>query len=315
MSIRSDYKPPANWRPQRQSVRRHGLLVVTLTLIGLFGSALAYIKQNNSQPSGPAPAAAAPAPQPAKPPAPKAVVAAKPEAEPPSPAIKPKYDFYNELPKRQIDVRRDHDQAKPSAVAARAAAARPGTESPLKPGAQKKSLATPTLGSAHSKEAKSASSKDARSDNLKESKASREGKATASKEGKPAGAKKDGAAADAVATAGNNAKSATSKKAAKAEAADPATSASARVPARNTATTATAASGKSGGAPIRHLTAPADVTGPKSSRSIHNATTPTASNTVNAAKPNRSSNSAPAPRSTQSSQSVNKSSSIAVKIE
>lgn len=72
MSIRSDYKPPANWRPQRQSVRRHGLLVVTLTLIGLFGSALAYIKQHNSQQQTSAtPPAATPAAQPPSRPSPR----------------------------------------------------------------------------------------------------------------------------------------------------------------------------------------------------------------------------------------------------
>ena len=44
MSIRRDYKPASTWQRRRQSARRHGLLVVTLVLVGLFGGLLAYIK-------------------------------------------------------------------------------------------------------------------------------------------------------------------------------------------------------------------------------------------------------------------------------
>ena len=106
MSSRRDYKS-ATTGPRRQRARRNGLLVVTLMLIGLFGGLLAYIRGDRSQlptttaavaPSVPA-APAQPAAAPATPP--KVVVAA-PAAEP-EPA-RPKYDFYTELPKRQIDI-------------------------------------------------------------------------------------------------------------------------------------------------------------------------------------------------------------------
>ncbi len=308
MSIRSDYKPPANWRPQRQSVRRHGLLVVTLTLIGLFGSALAYIKQHNSQQQTSAtPPAATPAAQPAKPPvakAPATVVAAKAEVETPAPAIKPKYDFYNELPKRQIDVRRDH--AKPSAVAARAAATQSGPEPSAKPGAQKKQAASSNLSSANPKESKATASK--------------EGKMTASKESKAAASKKDARSANALATAnsGNNKPAPSKQPAPKTDAANPTGRATANAPSRNppraTATGTTAGVDKSGAAPIRHLTAPT-AAGAKSARPIHNATTPTATNAVGGTKPTRAPTSAPASRPPQPSQSVNRNSSIAIKIE
>ena len=103
MSSRRDYKSAPTGQ-HRQRARRNGLLVVTLMLIGLFGGLLAYIRGDRPQPpttvavapSAPAPPAAAPTAPP-----PKAVVAA-PAAEP-EPA-KPKYDFYTELPKRQIDI-------------------------------------------------------------------------------------------------------------------------------------------------------------------------------------------------------------------
>ena len=103
MSSRRDYKS-ATTGQRRQRARRNGLLVVTLMLIGLFGGLLAYIKGSRPQPptataavapSAPAPPAAAPAAPP-----PKTVVAPVAEATP----AKPKYDFYTELPKRQIEI-------------------------------------------------------------------------------------------------------------------------------------------------------------------------------------------------------------------
>lgn len=102
MNSRRDYKSAATG-PRRQRARRHGLLVVTLILIGLFGGLLTYIKGSRPQP--PTTAAVAPA-APAQPaitptaPPPKAAVAPAAEPEP----AKPKYDFYTELPKRQIDI-------------------------------------------------------------------------------------------------------------------------------------------------------------------------------------------------------------------
>ena len=103
MNSRRDYKSAATG-PRRQRARRNGLLVVTLILIGLFGGLLAYIRGDRPQPPPIAAAPATPTQPPAAPaaaPAPKVVVA--PAAEP-DPA-KPKYDFYTELPRRQVDIR------------------------------------------------------------------------------------------------------------------------------------------------------------------------------------------------------------------
>ncbi|MGB2973207.1 MAG: hypothetical protein WBD29_12710, partial [Candidatus Competibacter sp.] len=65
MSIRRDYKPASNWQRRRQAVRQHGLLMVTLVLIGLFGGLLAYIKKGGQHPSAPTAAATAADPAPA----------------------------------------------------------------------------------------------------------------------------------------------------------------------------------------------------------------------------------------------------------
>ena len=111
MSIRHDYKSAATGQ-SRQRARRYGLLVMTLVLIGLFGGLLAYIKGGQTQP---APATAAVAPStpaqppttPAQPPAAspplKTVALSVAEPEP----VKPKYDFYTELPKRKIAIQRE----------------------------------------------------------------------------------------------------------------------------------------------------------------------------------------------------------------
>ncbi|MDQ5908069.1 MAG: hypothetical protein QG599_160 [Pseudomonadota bacterium] len=105
MSLRRDYKSRSP-RQRRQSVRRHGLLVVTLILVGLFGGLLAYIKGDRAPET---PVAAAPPVKPVAPPATPvpspapAVAASAPAASEP---LKPKYDFYTELPKRQVDIQR-----------------------------------------------------------------------------------------------------------------------------------------------------------------------------------------------------------------
>jgi hypothetical protein len=99
VSIRRDYKSTAPGQ-HRQSARRHGLLVITLVLIGLFGGLLAYIKGDRTHPA-PTTATAAPTAPAAAPPK----VVAAPVVEPAP--VKPKYDFYTELPKRQIDIRRE----------------------------------------------------------------------------------------------------------------------------------------------------------------------------------------------------------------
>jgi hypothetical protein len=105
VSIRRDYKSVSP-RQRRQSARRLGLLVITLILIGLFGGLLAYIKGNRLQQP---PVAVAPPPIPVTPAAPAPTAAQSPPApvsmpEPASDPFKPKYDFYTELPKRQVDI-------------------------------------------------------------------------------------------------------------------------------------------------------------------------------------------------------------------
>ncbi len=105
MSIRRDYKPAANRQRRRQNARRNGLLVVTLVLIGLFGGLLTYIKGDRSQP--PAPVAAsvnAPAAPSAPVVAPAPPKVAEPEPAPDPTPARPKYDFYTELPKRQVEI-------------------------------------------------------------------------------------------------------------------------------------------------------------------------------------------------------------------
>ncbi len=119
MSIRSDYKPASAWQRRRRAARRHGLLVVTLSLISLFGGLLAYIRSTPppqatlaEQPPPPAPvksaaAPAAPASAATHTAAPHtAAVTASAAHTPVTPVApeKPKYDFYTELPRRQVDV-------------------------------------------------------------------------------------------------------------------------------------------------------------------------------------------------------------------
>ena len=140
MSIRHDYKSAAIGQ-RRQRARRYGLLVMTLVLIGLFGGLLAYIK---GAPTQPAPATAVVAPSaPAQPPAPvappKTVVATPAEPEP----VKPKYDFYTELPKRHIAIQ--HETVRPRSASQPAPARlQPAANSPHKPATPRGNAKNPT---------------------------------------------------------------------------------------------------------------------------------------------------------------------------
>ena len=109
MSIRRDYKPAANRQRRRRNARRNGLLVMTLVLIGLFGGLLAYIKGDRHQQPVPA-TAAAPPPTPAVKPAPPKVAAPEPDPDP----ARPKYDFYTELPKRQVEIAPEAPASRPA---------------------------------------------------------------------------------------------------------------------------------------------------------------------------------------------------------
>ncbi len=142
MSIRRDYKPASTWQRRRQTVRRHGLLVATLVLIGLFGGLLAYIKGDRPQSAATAPAATDRPTGAVAPTTPKPVVETAP-----APA-KPKYDFYTELPRRQIDIQREERKPR-GAPAQPPARTQPAAEPPRKPAtppaAPKKSATTPTV--------------------------------------------------------------------------------------------------------------------------------------------------------------------------
>ena len=145
MSIRRDYKPASAWQRRRQAVRRHGLLVVTLILIGLFGGLLAYIRKGDQQPSVPAATALT---QPPSAPATVATPKPVPQTVAPLAPVKPKYDFYTELPKRQIDIRRE--EHKPQGIPPKPPARpQPAANLLRKPTAPKKNTAPPTVATDH----------------------------------------------------------------------------------------------------------------------------------------------------------------------
>lgn len=98
MSARCDYKSIAP-RQRRRTVRRHGLQVVVLILFGLGGGLLAYLKNDHQWSASVA--ASPPEPPVAIRPAPPVVAAPAPEVSATSPMH---YDFYTELPKRQVDI-------------------------------------------------------------------------------------------------------------------------------------------------------------------------------------------------------------------
>jgi cell division protein FtsN len=101
VSIKRDYKPNASWKA-RNRVRRQGLLVIALVLIGLIGSLVAYL-------GGDAPATNATTAQPQPTPGGAPQASAPPQrALPPNVAPpKPKYDFYKVLPERELVIRKD----------------------------------------------------------------------------------------------------------------------------------------------------------------------------------------------------------------
>ena len=160
MSIQRDYKPASAWQRRRRAVRRHGLLVITLILIGLFGGLLAYIKGDRHQ-QAPATAAipsAAPV-QPARAtataPAPKVIV---PE---PAPApVKPKYDFYTELPKRQVDIQQEEINPRATPPSQPPPRTQPANEPLRKPAAPQKNPTTPTVAALSAGGAKSMTRSD-----------------------------------------------------------------------------------------------------------------------------------------------------------
>jgi hypothetical protein len=105
VSIKPDYKPDQTWKARRQ-VRFYGFLIITLILIGLFSSLLAYISKH---PPGGTELTLPPVQQ---------ELTAPPRPQPPAsqtdPAVrqpnKPKYDFYKLLPERQLNIEENPKQ-------------------------------------------------------------------------------------------------------------------------------------------------------------------------------------------------------------
>ena len=144
MSIRRDYKRTTTRQRRKTTVRGHGLLVVTLILTGLFGGLLAYIKRG--KPPSASTAAALPVTGPSK--TPGVLVASPSQATPvtvmePTP-VKPKYDFYVELPKRQIGVQRESASPR-SGLQPSLVPTQPVVNSLRKPEAPHKTTTTPTV--------------------------------------------------------------------------------------------------------------------------------------------------------------------------
>lgn len=321
MSIQRDYKPASTWQRRRQAVRRHGLLVLTLALIGLFGGALAYIRKGDS----PAPASPATSATPTSTaaPAPKASPSNTPTtsksnaATAPTPAIpplesvpplpKPKYDFYTELPKRQINVRRD--ESKPQRSAQPPTRLAPATPVATTKANRKQKTQTPAV-AVPASDIKLVSPK----------KTSQPSATTTTDQGnKPGSTKKNPQPSSSIATTGGG-KSATGKKDTQTPRSTSRSDSGSANSARNTTAPVTPA-GPTGtkatttkAAPIRHITTPTTSkdNGPRSAAPIRNATTPTAANSGSRpdypAKPVSS-------RQTRSSQSLNPSAPVAVKIE
>ena len=89
MSIKRDYKPKTTWK-SRQRLRLHGLVVITLVIVGLLGSLLAYLRSDTHTKTVPTSTMANSSEHGSTP--------KKVSVSPP----KPKYDFYELLPERKL---------------------------------------------------------------------------------------------------------------------------------------------------------------------------------------------------------------------
>ena len=155
MSIRRDYKNTATGSRRRKTVRRHGLTVITLILIGLFGGLLAYIKGDGSRPTPVAATPAVPAPAAVVPAAPPPTPVPAPVAEPAP--VKPKYDFYTELPKRQIDVQREEAAPKIAPQPPSSPRTQPAVDPLRKPAIPQKNTPKPVVATSPTSGSQSAS--------------------------------------------------------------------------------------------------------------------------------------------------------------
>lgn len=106
MSVGHDYKNAGSRRRRggggdKEQVRSRGLLVFTLILIAAFASGLAYIKTNQPDPATLAIAA-------------KSTATVTPTAQTRSvQSVKPKYDFYTDLPQRKLILDNDELERSP----------------------------------------------------------------------------------------------------------------------------------------------------------------------------------------------------------
>ncbi len=91
MNIKRDYKPKTTWK-SRQRLRLHGLVVITLVVVGLLGSLLAYLRSDKPTEAVPALTTANPSEH--------GAASTKVSVSPP----KPKYDFYQLLPERKLII-------------------------------------------------------------------------------------------------------------------------------------------------------------------------------------------------------------------
>jgi cell division protein FtsN len=96
VSVRRDYKPDPGGQ-NRHRLRLHALLVLTLVMIGLFGSLLAYLHSQPPTSMAQLPPIVAGKGKEATP-----VKSAATTPPPTPPAFKPKYEFYKVLPERKL---------------------------------------------------------------------------------------------------------------------------------------------------------------------------------------------------------------------
>jgi cell division protein FtsN len=97
VSTKRDYKPKGTWKANKNRARANGALVLVIVLVALFAGFLTYIRQQNPS---------------------ETTTAATPPATPtaaPAGSVKPKYSFYQDLPRREVLILRGPERhpAKP----------------------------------------------------------------------------------------------------------------------------------------------------------------------------------------------------------
>ena len=122
MSVRRDYKPDPHWN-KRRKVRRHGVLVIVLVIIGAAGALAAYVSRDTALPdAGVVRQGDIPPRQDTR------AVRQSESVEIPLP--KPKYDFYSVLPEREIEIPDDDVSPSQPRNVSNKPAAQPKPENP-----------------------------------------------------------------------------------------------------------------------------------------------------------------------------------------